>query len=375
VTGQRDKSHYYPSLDGLRGVAVLMVVYGHAGYRGWVPLVVGCATTGVILFFFLSGFLMASHYLPDDSLKTRPREALRYWLSFLARRFVRVYPPFFCAPVVGFLLLMPNLPPDFGHAASGVAEAFDRFIRLVTFQAKDPGIYWTIKVELTFYLLYPFLIAIFVFFRRSVWSLAAIFVGLAFLNHFRNGIGDLSWNVWLLSDEGGFIALFVAGVLTAVARERLPPLPRLKSRHWNALAGASLVVFFAAVGVLASFKPTWHQIWQKEWLFAPLLFVLFIALGRTDGAVSRLLSSRAGVMLGRVSYSIYLTHIIAFALVGRMLPHFQNVLTGGLMVAAVATINYLAVERPFVRLSKRIRVSVRPAPLPIPAAAAGATTR
>jgi peptidoglycan/LPS O-acetylase OafA/YrhL len=351
-----------------------MVVYGHAGYRGWVPLVVGCATTGVILFFFLSGFLMASHYLPDDSLKTRPLEALRYWLSFLARRFVRVYPPFFFAPIVGLLILMPNLPPDFEHAASGAAEAFDRVIRLVAFQASDAGIYWTIKVELTFYLLYPFLIAIFVFFRRSVWSLMAIFAGLAFLNHFRNGIGDLSWNVWLLSSEGGFIALFVAGVLTAVAKERLPALPVLKPWHWNALAGACLLLFFAAVGVLASFKPTWHQSWQKEWLFAPLLFVLFIALGRTDGAVSRLLSSRAGVMLGRASYSIYLTHIIAFALLGRLLPHFQNVLTGGLIVAAVATIYYVAVERPFVRLSKRIRVSVRPPASPVPAAA-GAITR
>ena len=49
-----------------------MVAYGHAGYFGgkhpWVPLLSGCATIGVILFFFLSGFLMAHHYLPTAAL-------------------------------------------------------------------------------------------------------------------------------------------------------------------------------------------------------------------------------------------------------------------------------------------------------------------
>jgi peptidoglycan/LPS O-acetylase OafA/YrhL len=83
---------YYPALDGLRGLAALMVVYGDMGYVGWVPLVVGCASIGVVLFFFLSSFLMGHHYMPGASRGMPDKKDLRYWGAFLSRRLMRVYP-------------------------------------------------------------------------------------------------------------------------------------------------------------------------------------------------------------------------------------------------------------------------------------------
>ena len=81
------------ALDGIRAAACLAVVLGHAGYQGFTFVLSGLATFGVMLFFALSGFLMAYHYLPE-------RFSLRYWVSFLTHRFIRVYPPF-CVALVG----------------------------------------------------------------------------------------------------------------------------------------------------------------------------------------------------------------------------------------------------------------------------------
>src|SRR5258706_6619405 len=80
--GDLPKATHYPSLDGLRGLAACMVVYGHAGYFGWVPLLSGCATIGVMLFFFLSGFLMWGTYLPAPSSGFFNRSILNYWAAF-----------------------------------------------------------------------------------------------------------------------------------------------------------------------------------------------------------------------------------------------------------------------------------------------------
>ena len=146
ATCERGDPHapeHYPCLDGLRGLAALMVAFGHAGYFGWVRLVVGAATCGVILFFFLSGFMMAHHYLTDVPSGARRGGMLRYWGTFLARRFVRVYPPFLFAPVFGYLLLQPRLPPDFQRRLpiEGLT-AFQELARIATLGG-DLGIYWT----------------------------------------------------------------------------------------------------------------------------------------------------------------------------------------------------------------------------------------
>src|SRR3989338_2994080 len=132
-----------PALDGLRGLAVLFVLFCHAGYANFFPLVVGMGTFGVMLFFVLSGFLMAYHYLPSGF-------SVRYWTAFLAHRFVRVYPAFFLV-TFGYWIMQRQLPPGFpvieGHGWRGLIPAWLLF--------ENHGLFWTIPVEIKFYLVYP----------------------------------------------------------------------------------------------------------------------------------------------------------------------------------------------------------------------------
>jgi peptidoglycan/LPS O-acetylase OafA/YrhL len=197
------KSTYYPSLDGLRGMAACMVVYGHAGYFGWVPLLSGCATIGVLLFFFLSGFLMGDHYLPAPSSRLFNKSTLSYWTAFLFRRFLRVYPPYFFAPILGYLLLMPLMPPDFGEARQFESLSIaHELAKIATFKGPQ-GIYWTIQVELFFYMLYPFIISLCLLCRNTGGALLFVFCALTLAKYQAPQLGQ--WP--------GFTSIFVPGFL------------------------------------------------------------------------------------------------------------------------------------------------------------------
>jgi peptidoglycan/LPS O-acetylase OafA/YrhL len=348
--------HYYRSLDGLRGLAALMVAFGHAGYFGWVRLVVGLATSGVILFFFLSGFLMAHHYLPDASLGVFNRGAVRYWLAFVLRRFVRVYPPFLFAPLVGYLLLRPRLPPDFERQLpiEGLS-VFRELIRVTTFSG-NLGIYWTIPVELFFYLLYPLIAGLCMLVGSRMMTLFLLWVSLMFFNHFPHGIAGMSWSIPLRSMWAGYLSMFVAGALAAVVSKELPPASRQRQAAWNAVSLASFAAFVLVVGLLSRLRPTQAFLWQLEWLFASLFFVMFLSLVRSDGVLDRLLSSPLAVALGRTSYSLYLVHIIAYYVVRSHMPAAVHGMPMAILVLSILCAGYyFLVERPFVQLSKRIR--------------------
>jgi peptidoglycan/LPS O-acetylase OafA/YrhL len=342
------KSPYYPSLDGLRGLAACMVVYGHAGYFGWVPLVAGCATIGVLLFFFLSGFLMGHHYLPGVSSGLLNKRTIRYWAAFLLRRFMRVYPPYLFAPILGYLLLMPRLPPDFERAEQFQnLSIFDELARIAAF--KEPlGIYWTIEVELFFYLIYPFIITLSLLSRNTAGMLLLLFAALTFFKH----------EVPLPGQWAGFTSIFIAGVFTAVVLRRYRDLLGNRLIHRNALTAVSFLLLVLVVVLISQSSPTQESIWKLEWLFAALFFAIFTCLVGSDGAISRFFSSRLCAAIGRASYSLYLIHIIAFYVVTtRIGQEYRGPLTAMLVVFVLTWLYYAIMERPFVRLSKRIVVN------------------
>ena len=352
---------HYRSLDGLRGLAAAMVAYGHAGYFGgkhpWVPLLSGCATIGVILFFFLSGFLMAHHYLPTAALGIFSGRALKYWAAFVLRRFVRVYPPYFFAPIVGYLLLMPRMPPDFARATQFAdLSVFEELIKVAAFKG-ELGIYWTIEVELFFYFLYPFAIILCLLIGRNARTLLALSLALMFLNHFHHDLAGLSWSVPLPGMWTGYLSIFLAGAFAAVVASKISGAASGKPLLWNTLALISFAAFALMVALVSRFSLPQASIWQLEWLFACLFLVMFVSLVRSHGIVARILSSRLCVALGRVSYSLYLIHIAAYYFAIKYLPGGNRAILAVLALLLLTPAYYVLFERPFVRLSKRIAVN------------------
>jgi peptidoglycan/LPS O-acetylase OafA/YrhL len=338
-----------------------MVAYGHAGKFGgahpWVPPIWGCATIGVILFFFLSGFLMAHHYLPKAALGVFSARALKYWAAFLLRRFVRVYPPYFFAPIVGYLLLTPRMPPDFARKTQFAdLSIFEELIKIASFKG-ELGIYWTIEVELFFYFLYPFAIILCLLIGRNARTLLALSLALMFLNHFPHGLAGLSWSMPLPGMWTGYLSIFLAGAFAAVAASKISGAASGKPLPWNALALISFAALALTVAQVSRFRLPQASIWQLEWLFACLFLVMFVSLVRSGGIVARILSSRPCVALGRVSYSLYLIHIAAYYFTIKYLPHGHRGMWAVLALLLLTLAYYVLFERPFVRLSKRIAVN------------------
>jgi peptidoglycan/LPS O-acetylase OafA/YrhL len=161
---------HLPALDGIRGLAVLLVMAFHfmllAGDSSAVRLlqkVCGMGWMGVDLFFVLSGFLITGILL--DAKRANDRSAGLYFKSFYARRTVRIFPLYY-AFLVLFLLVLPRVVPNF-HALFGYPPCADWPYWTYTyniFQGKHQGVdifshslgvTWSLCIEEQFYVLWP----------------------------------------------------------------------------------------------------------------------------------------------------------------------------------------------------------------------------
>lgn len=171
MTVETPKRSHYPALDGLRGIAILLVVLYHNfgfirhSYFGWL---------GVDLFFVLSGFLITSILINDVDEKG-------FLKKFYVRRILRIFPLYYFVLIL-FLLVFP--------AVGYFTKELDYFVSnqwwfwtylqnwLFSFQltedAKILTHLWSLAVEEQFYLVWPFVILLVKSPRRLFLIMAAV---------------------------------------------------------------------------------------------------------------------------------------------------------------------------------------------------------
>jgi peptidoglycan/LPS O-acetylase OafA/YrhL len=333
MTNSNEKKHaVLPALDGVRGLACLLVIFDHAGYNNFLPLVVGIGTFGVMIFFALSGFLMAYHYLPDV-------QSARYWLKFIAHRFVRLYPPFVVA-LLGYLILLGHMPSGFPFA--NPTAGFADLIRSLSL-SEYRGVLWTIPVELKFYLFYP-AIAWFIALRSGKAKTAGItIIGVGLAWFYLQGTAT---SILLVS----YFAFFAAGA-AAGAAYKSNFLTKVKTVYWNILAGVCVVANIFVVYDFRYLNIAGQHIWTYGWAYAPLLALSLVSIAKSKGAISRLFAHPASRWIGERSYSVYLVHFFVIqAFVVAAIPVSWFILPAVFLVALPF---YYFIERPSARLAKR----------------------
>lgn len=333
---------YRPHLDGLRAVAVYLVVGFHAG--------IGRLTggfVGVDVFFVLSGYLV-THVLLRDLAETGGR--IRF-ARFYARRVRRLL------PAAGVVLVATAYTYSYVATAVEVDEA-QRAMRASalyfsnwffiwesnSYFADDTGVspfahFWSLSVEEQFYFGWPVVLwALFAAARRlgsgggglravrrtvvvlagasAVWA-----VHLAASNVDRAYYGTDSRAYQLLA---GATLAFAPGLVTRLARR----LPGLRGACWAALSFLALVVLATnAIDV----NPVHRGVAVTA---ATVSLLLALEAGRT-GSLARLLSRPSVVYLGKISYGTYLWHWLVNLLVDREME--IGAAPTALIVAAVAT--------------------------------------
>ena len=337
---------FRPDIEGLRGVAVALVVLYHGALLGFVG-----GFVGVDVFFVISGFLITGLLLRE--LERRGRISFR---AFYARRVRRLAPAgavvLLVTLVATFLLVDPLDRPDLladGAAAAlsfgnmrFAAQASDYF---ATVSTPSPFLhFWSLAVEEQFYLVWPALLAGVALLARGRRVRLAVGVAMALVIVASFAINLVITNV---SVDWAFYSLptrawqLAAGGLVAVLGQ---PLRRVPAAVQAGLGTAGLLAIVVSALVIDGSVP-----YPGVAAAVPTLgaVALLVAAGRGP---ARLLTLAPVRFLGQISYSLYLWHwpllVLPAAALGAALAPNQVV---GLMCLAVvvAWLSWRYVETPF----------------------------
>lgn len=339
-----DSTAYLAHVDGLRAIAILLVVVYHA----WPGALTG-GFVGVDVFFVISGFLITRLMLAEMAAGTFSLSA------FLARRVRRLLPAAAVmiagVLVAGAFILLPETYAEFGRSviAALLMYANVLFYRTAGYFSAPAGEKpllhtWSLSVEDQFYLTWPLLLIVLApRLPRAVLAIVAAVLALAsFIHAERMVTADPDFAFYILFPRAWEL---LAGCLLAIA----VPWLRIGAAASQAL-GVSGLVTIVASAVLLSAKSHFPG---SGALPAVVGTAMVIAAGFGEaraGTVVRLLSSGPAVFVGLISYSLYLWHwpILSLAEYAASRP-----LTGVEPFAAVALSLLLAVlswryvERPF----------------------------
>ena len=330
---------HVPALDGLRGLAIVMVIAYHAGAFKW-------GWIGVDLFFVLSGYLITNVLLES---KTDPR----FFRNFYARRTLRIFPLYYL--FVGLTLLNRVLVHD-GTPGGWWALIFMINWRVVLVHdwhsiPNGLGHLWTLAIEEQFYLLWPLLVRTM---TRSALSRLCVFVAV-FTLCMRVLIIVPVWN----------LEPFSTWQYNAVYVSTPTRIDSLLIGAWFALrpAGAArapryaLPVALAAIAALfmGGTEPMLEpEIASFGFSLVAVTAVLALQAALYDGLVARIFRAPLLQAVGRRSYAMYLFHLAVIAMLSD-LGMRAGLLTGivaGAVVYGVAEITWRTIEAPALSLKR-----------------------
>ncbi len=289
-------------LTGIRGLAALYVVAYHIPFLPWFnqSSFLRHGYLAVDLFFVLSGFVMAMSYSGMFAHNT----SWRHYGAFLVRRLARVYPLYLLVTCIYGFAMMANVIDRNGLQIGWwplIANVL--MIQAWGFTASILSPLWSISAEWAAYLMFPIFAALFLFSRRRVTLLlcacaGVILVGLSLApksspSDWRAGPLDISW-VGSLLPVVRCLAEFSLGLAAFRAADRTDVQAVLG--HWAFAPVASLCV------IAFLMQP------NSDVAVVALLPFLIISMAIGRGPVQSFLSWWPVLILGELSYAIYLLH-------------------------------------------------------------------
>lgn len=355
---------FVPELEGLRGVAILLVLVSHFGLGpASLDFVshLGLGHIGVRLFFVLSGFLITSVLLLDlDKASTGGISPSKVFYKFYASRTLRIFPIYYLTIILLYLIDFQGF-----RDVSGWHFAYLSNLDGVRYITTDAGTilrhpstahFWSLAIEEQFYLLYP-LLAVLLTRHTLFWVLCAAVAAAPAWRIFCIFILDPSYpHTGLMLLPGVMDSLCLGALAALYQRGSLPVRQPMKKYIRTACTCCAIV----ASGLLVLY---WQDTAVRLYLalfdsvLALICATVVILLVNLPGASrgSHFLRARNLRLIGRISYGLYIyhafaTHILSWLLlqVNMELQRETMLYTGllYLMAFSLAYVSWHLIERP-----------------------------
>jgi peptidoglycan/LPS O-acetylase OafA/YrhL len=359
-------SGYMPQLDGLRAIAIAPVLIQHWGGNELSLRTIPIGGFGVGLFFALSGFLITSILLRirTDSAQQNISSLWYFWI----RRILRLLPSYYFTLSLGYLFQIDGIQQYLlWHSVY--------LTNFLTFQGVELGYathFWTLAIEEQFYLIWPIIIL----FTPQKW-LACTMVAFAVSTpiariYFSQSEGWLNYSFWALPIcQLDYLCL---GAFTAYLNQ----LPAANTTRIAKLYFAIGTLGFAILAVAPTFLG-----WLNHSCYALICCgVVILTANGLGGIAGSFLKSSPVTAIGKISYEIYLLHMLApfFAIWlyysapipgYRLLPRlgisdyiinssFFQILSFLTITILLSSFSWFAIERPCRRLKNFFRYKAKP---------------
>ena len=369
---------HYPAIDGLRALAVLLVMLFHASttamsvsvacQSGWAYYTLAfLGSSGVTLFFLISGFLITG-ILMDTSTE---KHALR---KFYIRRSLRIFPLYFAAlAMIMYVSLQANpessLRPDIFYYIFYIQNW------MIFIDPANPSLYdktyflflhfWSLAIEEQFYVFWPFVL--FFFLRRdlrpvllaliSIMCLISVILRLTMFSYY-------DWVIpytWTLSRLDGLLV----GALIAYGLRAKPDLLQKIARLG---AYPMIVLIMLMILVLSMNAEDMASLYNANTRYIVTLSTIFYAIlimtviCRPEARVSRLFQHKAFRPTAEISYGLYVFHFPVMKLMGPLVDpleygfwgnHNVILVAGFLITYAIAWNSFHYFEKPILKLKDR----------------------
>ena len=367
-----NKSKYLPSIDSLRALAVLAVIIYHVDVN-YLP----GGFLGVDLFFVLSGYLISSLIIKEY----RKTGSLNLY-NFYIRRARRLLPAVYFMITVGLVVMVlfnevllrkSHLDAIFGYIySSNWWYIFHKLDYFDSFGAQSPFKHlWSLAIEEQFYMIFPLL---FLLVNRKKKSkdgtyklnknFLYVILGLILVSLIAHillfDINNIS-RIYFGTDTRAFSLL--VGVVGAI----LYPMERLHAKvtpQQNMIYSVVSLVSIATLITVMIYTSEYNTLLYRGGflLVAILGLIVIISSGKQHTLMSRLLSFKPVVFIGKISYSLYLWHFPVLVLttpvseIGN--PNIIFVILRVILTFILATASYVFVETPIRKLGFKNYINV-----------------